>query len=125
MASKSNLPQKTLLGIKRKIAFPSFILKFCVLGVLSSFFFFDFGIPKHYLLIVVCLLNFLLLRKHSLKIVPFLLLSSFVISLIWWIVRTPITTLPMHESLKMLLCVKEYHNAMYTLWSRHCLPQSS
>lgn len=114
--SKSKMQKKTLLGIKKNILFSGFLLKFVLMGILSGFFFFDFGAPKHYVLVLVIILNILLLQKHCFKIVPFLLLSTVVISLVWWIIKTPFSTAPITESLQLLLETKEYTNAMYTLW---------
>lgn len=107
---------KTLMGIKRTIRFPFFFIKTVLLGLCTSAFFVEAVPGKGCLLLLMILLNVLLLRHDSLRILKFLLITTTALVLVWFMLFFLPGSSSLSEALTDMLYSEQFRHAFLRLW---------
>ena len=107
---------KTLLGTKRKIRFPFFFIKTILLGLCTSAFFIEAVPGKGWLLLFLIVLNVLLLRRDSAKILKFLIITTTALVLVWFLLFFLPGSSSFSAALSDMVHSTRFQHAFLRLW---------
>lgn len=110
------MKHRMLIGIDRKVYFPFFFLKTILLAVITTFFFIPDIPGKLPLLLIIAVLNIVLLRRACIRFFKFLLISSTIITVVWFFLVYVPEAKTISSAVMTMWKAPAFRNAQTRLW---------